>query len=299
MKHYFIIYFLFVFGSVQWMQAQDLNAKLTINTQRIQSPDTQLFSTLETNLNQLLNEHKWTDATFSVSEKIECSITLIINEVLSANTFSAEIQISSRRPVYNSTYASPLFNYRDTQIEFSYLPGESLSFSSMTIDNNIVAVMAFYANIVAGLDFDSFSPKGGSPYFARALEIANMAQSLGTKGWEAFSGKENNRYDLAVALTEERMADFHTFWYDYHRMGLDEMAANATRGRIRVIESLNNLKKMYDARSSSILLTVVGEAKTDEILRIASEANSEEKQSVKKLLNQMFPTKSGLINQLK
>ncbi len=292
----FIVCSLYILSSVE---AQELNTKLTINTQKIQSADKELFSTLERNLNQMLNEQKWTDITFNQAERIDCNITLTINEVKDANTFSSEILVSSRRPVYNSTYSSPLINYRDTQVEFKYTPGESLYFNSMNVDNNLVAVISFYVYIIIGFDFDSFSMKGGSPYFARAMEIANMSQSLGVKGWEPFSGKDNNRYDLAVALTDDRLADFHTFWYNYHRLGLDEMAANPTRGRIRVLESVDYLKSIYGVRPSSILLTIIGESKLDEIVRITSLATSEEKQALKKLLTQIFPTKGYYTNLIK
>lgn len=171
--------------------------------------------------------------------------------------------------------------------------------SNITLSNNLVAVISFYAYVVIGLDFDSFSLNGGAPYFARAMEIANIAQSLNTKGWEPFSGKNDNRYDLAVALTDESSKAFHSFWYNYHRNGLDEMAANASRGRIRIIEAMADLQKLYDSRPSSPLLLIIGETKLDEIVRICSQATAEEKQAVKKQLNQIFPTKGYLINNLK
>jgi hypothetical protein len=280
-------------------QAQELNARLTINTQKLSTPNKELFSSLETNINQLLNEQKWTDLTYSKNERIDCSVAIIVNEITDQNSFSAEIQVASRRPVYNSSYITSLLNFRDTQFAFSYIQGQSLYYNSMNIDNNIVAVIAFYAYVIIGLDADSFSPNGGRPYFAKAMEIANMAQSLNTKGWEPFSGKNSNRYDLAMGLTEESSASFHTFWYNYHRMGLDEMAANPSRGRIRVIESLSDLQKLHEARPSSIVTAVVGETKVDELMKICAQATDEEKNSVKKLLSQIFPTKNYIINQLK
>ena len=281
------------------LQAQELNTKITINTQRLPTPSRELFSSLEGNLNRLLNEQKWTKATFNNSERINCTFTISVNEMTAQDSFSGEIQITSNRPVYNSTYVTPIFNYRDTQFEFKYMQGQSLDFNSMSIDNNIVAVIAFYANIIIGLDFDSFSLNGGKPYFAKAMEIANMVQSLNTRGWEPFSGKNNNRYDLAMALTEESSATFHNMWYAYHRTGLDEMAANPARGRIRAMESFSELQKLYDARPSSLLFTIIAETKLDEIVRISSQATEEEKRSMKTLLTRMFPTRGYIINNLK
>ncbi|MDR3056915.1 MAG: DUF4835 family protein [Prevotella sp.] len=281
------------------IKAQELNAKITLNTRKLPAANEALFSSLERSINQLLNDQKWTDTNFNKNERIDCTIVISMNEMTADNSFSAEIQVSSRRPVYNSTYIATLLNFRDTKFEFSYTQGESLDLNNIVLNSNLVAVLSFYANIVIGLDFDSFSLNGGAPYFARAMEIANMAQSLNTKGWEPFSGKNDNRYDLAVALTDESSKSFHSFWYNYHRMGLDEMAANASRGRIRIIECLPDLQKLYDARPASPLLTIIGETKMNEIVQISLQATAEEKQSIKKTLNQIFPTKGHIINNLR
>lgn len=279
-------------------QAQELNAKLTINASKIPAANQSLFSNMENSINQMLNT-QWTNATFNRNERIECTINILINEMPADNSFTAEAQITSRRPVHNSSYITNLLNFRDTKFEFSYLQGESLDVSSISLNSNLVAVISFYAYIVIGLDFDSFSLNGGAPYFAKAMEIANMAQSLNTKGWEPFSGKNDNRYDLAVALTDESSKSFHSFWYNYHRNGLDEMAANPSRGRIRIIEAMPDLQKLYDARPSSPLLSIISETKLSEIVNVCSQATAEEKQSLKKQLNQIFPTKGHIINNLK
>lgn len=298
MRNISIYILLFIF-SQHCLQAQELNVKLSINTQKIQSVNKELISSLESSLVRLLNDQKWTNQTYGKNERIDCSMIISLNEMTGENSFAADIQISSRRPVYNSSYVTPLLNYRDTQFEFSYQQGQSLDFNSMSVDNNLVAVIAFYAHILIGLDSDSFSLNGGKPYFEKAMEIANMSQALGTKGWEPFSGKNNNRYDLAMALTEESSKDFHSMWYTYHRMGLDEMAANASRGRIRIIESIGDIQKLHASRPSSILITLLAETKIDELVRVCAEATTEEKQNTKKVLSQLFPTKNSLINQLK
>ncbi|MBB4036023.1 hypothetical protein GGR21_001924 [Dysgonomonas hofstadii] len=291
---YIITILLFSFG----MQAQELNTKLTINTQRLPTPSKELFASLESNLIRILNDQKWSNVTFNQNERINCTMTITVNEMTAENAFKGEIQVTSSRPAYNSTYVTTMFNFRDTQFEFKYMQGESLDFNSLNIDNNIVAVISFYANIILGLDFDSFSLNGGKPYFAKATEIANMAQSLNTKGWEPFSGKNNNRYDLAMALTEESSSSFHDMWYAYHRTGLDEMVSNASRGRIRAMEAFTGLNKLYEARPSSILLTVIGDTKLDEIVRISSQGTTEEKRSMKDMLSKFFPTRGAIIKGL-
>lgn len=276
--------------------SQELNARLTINTQKIQSADKELFSSLEKTLSQILNEQKWTNLTYSKNERIDCTFAITINKVSEENNFEAEMLISSRRPVYNSSYVTTLFNFKDTQFEFSYMLGQPLDYNSSSIENNLIAVIAYYANIIIGLDADSFSSNGGKPYYAKAMEIANMAQSFGTKGWEPFSGRNSNRYDLAMALTEESSSNFHTMFYKYHRLGLDEMAANSSRGRIRIIESVGEIQELKKNRPNSPLLTIISESKIDEIVRVASQATAEEKQGLKKLLTQLFPAKGNIIN---
>ncbi|MDR0825138.1 MAG: DUF4835 family protein [Prevotella sp.] len=294
----YILFIITIIMAVIPAQSQELNAKLSINTKKIPAANASLFSDMERSINQILVNHKWTNATFNNNERIDCTVAISINEK-NDNNFSAEMQVTSRRPVYNSSYITTLLNFRDTKFEFSYTQGESLDVNNVILNNNLVAVISFYAYVIIGLDFDSFSLNGGAPYFAKAMEIANMAQSLNTKGWEPFSGKNDNRYDLAVALTDESSKSFHSFWYNYHRTGLDEMSANPSRGRIHMIEAMSDLRKLYEARPSSPLLAIIGESKLDEITRVCSQATTEEKQSVKKTLNQLFPAKGYLINNLK
>lgn len=294
-----VLFIVSFFISTIAMQAQELNARLTINTQKVPAANKDLFSSMESSINQLLNEQKWTSATFNRRERIDCTFTIAISEMPTEQSFNAEIQVTARRPVYNSSYITTLINFRDTQFQFEYMQGQSLDFNTMNINDNLVAVITYYIHIILGLDFDSFSQSGGNPYFAKAMEIANGAQTLNTSGWEPFSGKSSNRYDLAVALTDEGSKSFHSMWYNYHRLGLDEMVANPARGRIRIIESLNDLKALYDNRPSSPVITLIGEAKLDEITRVCSQATTEEKQEVRRLLSQIFPTKGSIIDTLK
>ena len=290
---------LLLFLSISFAHAQELNAKITINSQAVPSVSRQRFVDLQSTLNQLINEQHWTDATFNNRERIDCSIIITISEMVSEIAFKADIQLTSRRPVYNSSYITQVFNYRDTQFNFDYLQGQSYNFNSMNITDNLVASLAYYAYILIGMDFDTFSLNGGRTYFNKALNIANSAQSLNTIGWEPFSNKIN-RYDLALALTDETSKYFHSLYYTYHRLGLDEMAGNPTRGRISILESVNtNLQGLYQARPSSPLFTVFADAKLEELVKIASEATKEEKAELKKNLLKWFPTKNSIINTLK
>lgn len=280
--------------SVNNIYSQELDAKITINSSKIQSVDQQTISNLEESIKQLVNEQIWSNAKFGINEKIDCTIGITLNNMPSENTYGAEIHITTRRPVYNSAYVSPTINYRDTRFDFTYLLGQNLYYNEINISDNIVATIAFYINIIIGLDFGSFSLNGGQQYFIQAMDIANKAQSLNTKGWEPFNGK--SRYDLALALTEESSKSFHTLWYNYHRLGLDEMSGNATRGRLRIIGTISELETLQSARPNSILLTLFSETKLDEFVKICSESTTEEKKDIKNRLKKIFPAKKSLID---
>lgn len=278
--------------------SQELNARITVNSDKIQGTNKSVFTTLQTSLTEFVNNRKWTDATFAVNERIDCSMTIIVNEQ-NDNTFSAEIQVQSRRPVYNSSYTTTLFNFRDTQFDFEYVEFEQLEFTGTSLSSNLTATIVYYIYIILGLDFDSFSPLGGKAYFEQAQQIVNMAQSQGTwNGWKAFDGNQN-RHALITALTDNTSENFRNMWYTYHRKGLDEMAANPDRGRTTIIETLPLLEEVYKTRPTSVILQVYADTKLDELMSIYSKATSQEKQSALKLLSNIFPTQTKRLEALK
>ena len=277
----------------------ELNAKVTVNSDKVQSTNQQAFTTLQTALTEFLNNRKWTDATFAINERINCSFTLIINEMVSDNSFKGELQIQSNRPVFNSSYTTTLLNFRDKEVEFDYVEFEPLQFVDNTLDNNLVAILVFYVNIILGLDFDSFALDGGSAYFQQAQQIVSLAQSQASwTGWKAFDSNQN-RHAVATALTENQGEDFRQMWYTYHLKGLDEMAANPDRGRTTIIESLAGLQKLKSARPVSVLLQMFSDAKLDEVVSIYSKATTQEKQEGYKMLSELFPTAGTRLEALK
>lgn len=298
MKKFYFIYIVCMFISgMDLLEAQEFNMKITLNTNQIQGTDKSIFEKMEESLNKLVNDRKWTDATFATNELIEGSILITINEV-QENTYKGDVQIIVNRPVYNATYNTPLLNYRDTEFEFSYLLGENLEYIENNINSNLVATVAYYVYIILGLDFDSYALNGGKPYYEKAMQIVNNAQSLNTKGWAPFGG-DRNRYAMAMALTEESSSVFHSMWYNYHRKGLDEMAANPSRGRAGVIATVPDLQTIYKARPASAILSFYGDTKLDELINIYSEATSEEKSEAYKILQPIFPTKRYVIDKIK
>jgi len=278
-------------------QTSELNARLTINSDKIQGTNKQIFTTLQTALNEFINNKKWTTATLSLNERIDCTFTIIINE-LTDDHFTGEIQVQARRPVYNSTYTTTIFNFRDTQFDFDYTEFQPLSYTENTLESNLTATIVFYIYTILGLDFDSFALKGGSSFLQEAQHIVTLAQSQSWTGWKAFDSNRN-RHALATALTENHGEAFRQFWYDYHRKGLDEMAANADRGRTNIIALLPTLTTYKSARPTSVLLQMFSDTKLDELISIYSKATTQEKQEGFKTLSNLYPAESIRLEAIK
>lgn len=281
-----------------WSQVSELNAKLSINSSKIQGTNKEVFNTLQRALNEFINNKKWTNAKFSPNERIDCAFTMIVN-TLEDNRFSCELQVQARRPVYNSSYTTTIFNFRDTQLDFQYTEMEPLEYSETTLQSNLTATIVFYIYVILGIDFDGFSPKGGSVFFQQAQQILTLAQSEPSwNGWKAFEN-DRNRHALITALTENQSEGYRQFWYDYHRKGLDEMAANADRGRTNILDALPALTAYKSARPTSILLQVFSDTKLDELVAIYSKATTQEKQTGYKTLSNLYPGQTNRLESLR
>ena len=276
--------------------AQELNARITVNGDKIANANKSVFTTLQNALTEFINNRKWTDATFAVNERIDCSMTIIVNE-MEESSFKGEIQVQARRPVYNSSYTTTLLNFRDQQFDFEYMEGEPLEYQENMLTGNLTATVVFYIYIILGLDFDSFSPLGGTAYIQQAQQIVSLAQSQSWSGWKAFDSNRN-RHAVATALQDNASEAFRNLWYTYHRKGLDEMAANPDRGRTTIIEALPALQEVKKARPTSVLLQMFSDAKLDEIVLIYSKETTQEKQSGYKFLQEIYPTETTRLEAL-
>lgn len=271
--------------------AQELNCKVQINSDLIQGTNKQVYNTLQTSLMEFMNNRKWTTTQFNNTEKIDCSFTITIKEETGNNRYKAELQVQSKRPVFNSIYSTTLINFRDIQFDFNYVEFDPLQLSENRFEGNLTAVMAFYAYIILGLDFDSFSPLGGTPFYSRADQIKNLAQSNMETGWQAFDSPKN-RPAIVTAFLDEGLTDYRMMLYQYHRLGLDEMSLNADKGRAVIAESLLKLKKVFDARPTTVLLTIFSDSKIDELNDVFSKGTPTEKEAVYKMLSNVFPAQS-------
>lgn len=282
-------------------QAMELNANVTVNSDRVQqSTNKNIYTTMERALNQFINDQRWSATTFSLNERIECTFSVTILTQPTENSFTAELFVQARRPVYNSSFVTTTLNFRDTNLEFEYMENAAIEMEQNTIRDNLVAVMAFYCNLIMGLDFDSFSPMGGNMFFRNNQTLVMQAQSglSNAKGWSAFDDNRN-RAAIANAFTDESLKPFRELWYTYHRKGLDEMAANPDRARTTILKALPVLKEIRSIRSSEILIQMFADCKLDEVVAIASKATTEEKKELYDLLRNIYPTMSSQLEPLK
>jgi hypothetical protein len=298
MYKFSILFIISILASILTVKSQELNARVSVNSERIQGTNKNIFTTLERALGQFINGNQWSATQFSTNERIDCTFSLIIQEQPTENTFKAELYVQSSRPVYNASYTTAMLNYRDTKFEFEYQENASIEMQQMMLRSNLEAVIAFYANLILALDFDSFSPMGGSHFFRQAQQIASMAQSAGWTGWSTFDDVKS-RGSIINAYLDETLKMYRELWYTYHRKGLDEMAANPDRARITILNAVPALKDMRQIRSSEILLQLFADAKLEEIVSIAGKATAEEKKSTYDLLRNVYPSMSVQLEPLK
>jgi hypothetical protein len=268
--------------------AQELNCQISILTPAIQESDKSIYDNLQTELRDFLNNRKWTSDDYLNQERIECNMVITIDKHPSTDEFEANIQIQSRRPVYNSSYNSPLFNHQDDNFTFRYVRDEVIEFDETNLSSNLTAVLGYYAYIIIGLDYDSFSPEGGTSYFVKAQTVVNNAQRLPDRGWRAFEN-DKNRYWLVENLLNASFRPLRNFSYTYHRQGLDKFADNIIEARQTITNNLNELRKVYQDKPTSLLLKVFCFTKADEFVNLFSQATSDEKNTALQILTLVDP----------
>lgn len=281
----------------QLIRAQELNCKVNVNADQIQGTNQTVFTALQEALTSYMNDRQWTDYSYQAEERIECTVSIVVNSYANG-IFDADLQIQSNRPVYGSTYQSPLFAHLDGDFAFNYNEGDVLQFSETSFGNNLTEVLAFYAYVIIGMDCDSFSPMGGTPFYQKAEQIVNRAQSSNEAGWKAFED-HRNRYSLINNFLDDLMVPFRQYIYTYHRLGLDQMSASPDKGRAEICNKILSLRNAYKSRPSAVALTDFAETKMDELVNICSKASSEEKQAVYDAMSVIVPTMTDRLDQLK
>lgn len=292
-----ILLFLFVTIFVFSAKSQELNCTVSINAEQTGQPNLQIFRTLETQLREFINNTKWTDKEFKNQERIDCNMSIVISQY-DGDTFNGSIQIQSSRPIFDSTYDSPVYNYFDRQFSFSYKEYEPLIFNMNSFSSNLVSVVAFHVYTIIGLDADTFSANAGAPYFEIAKQITNTAASSNYEGWKATDGNQS-RYRYNDALLSSVYKEFHEVMYQYHRNGLDLMAADQKRAKENIADAINILKGINDRRPNSFLVRTFFDAKSDEIQAVYSGGPQVDITRLVENLNRLAPTKQSNWSEIK
>lgn len=268
------------------MMAQELQAKVNINHNQIQGTDVSVFESLQQTLEQFINDRQWTNLQFQKNERIVCNFNVTVTKYdKDNNLFTCTALIQANRPVYNSAYTTTLYNNRDADFNFAFNQFDQLEFNEETIDNQLTALIAYYAFLIIGLDLDSFSPMGGEDVLQRCMNLANNAQNLSFTGWKAFDN-DRNRFAIINDYLDGAMKPFRQLQYDYYRLGLDEMANNAERGRTAITTALQEqLKKCHEDKPLSMLPQIWTDYKRDELANIyKGKGTQKEKESVYDIL---------------
>ena len=272
--------------AVLGVHAQELQVKVSVNHSQIQGTDNSVFENLQQTIEQFMNERAWTDLQFQKNERIQCNLNLTVNKYLrDENRFECTALIQANRPVFNAAYNTTLYNNRDANFNFVFQQFDQLNFAEENIDNQLTALLAYYALLMIGLDLDSFAPMGGTDVLQRCLVLVNNAQNLGFTGWKSFEDNRN-RFAVINDYMDEGMKPFRQLQYDYYRKGLDEMTNNAERGRTEISAALeSDLKQAHENKPMSLLPQIWTDYKKDELANIyKGKGTQKEKQRIYDIL---------------
>lgn len=294
MRNYYIF---LLFLSFLTAQCQELNCKVTINSNKIGATNNQIFKTLQISLNDFVNKTVWTDKKYTQNEKINCSMFFTIDEYEN-NNFKATLQVQSSRPIYNSTFESPILNVNDKDVSFRYIEFENLIYNPNSFESNLVSILSFYSNLIIGLDAESFATSGGDLYFQTAQDIVTTAAQGGYKGWSQADGNQN-RFFIINDIISPSFVAYKEALYKYHLVGLDVMNSDLKLGKQEVKNAIDLMVKIYTARPNAYLLRLFFDAKSDEIVSIFSGGPSIELQELVATLNRISPTNSSKWSKIK
>ncbi|MBD1261242.1 DUF4835 family protein [Maribacter polysiphoniae] len=291
----FLVVLIFIFSLVT-VSAQELNCVVTVNSDQVSQTNQQIFETLERSLNDFVNKTKWTNRIYKENERVNAQMFITITEYES-NRFKGNIQIQSSRPVFNTSYETPIFNYKDNQFSFEYIEFQPLVYNENVFESNLVSVTAYYAYLILGLDADTFSLEGGTEYFRKAQNIVTQAQSSSSLGWS--QSTDRSRFELVDNLMSNTYREYRVAMYNYHRKGIDILADNNSTGKQVIAGTLNLFETMIKRRPNAFLISTFFDAKSDEIRNIFSDGPKVDIIKLKETLNRIAPLYSSTWNEIK
>ena len=280
--------------------AQELQVKVNINSSQVEGTDKSVFDNLQQTLEQWMNDKQWTELQFQKDERINVNFNITVQKYDKANNrFECTAMIQANRPVYNSAYTTTLYNNKDGDFNFDFAQFDQLNFMEENIDNQLTALMAYYAFLIIGLDLDSFGPMAGTEVLQRCMNLTNNAQDMGFPGWKAFEDSRN-RFAIINDYLDEAMKPFRQMQYDYYRKGLDEMSNNAERGRTNISEALELLKQAHQDKPLSLLPQIWTDYKRDELANIyKGKGTQKEKENVYNILFNLNASQSEAWEKIK
>ncbi len=288
-------------GMAALLNGQELNATVKINTQKLQVTDPKVFETLEQTLVEFLNNQKWTSDIFEPEERINCNLILTIQEEYPPSGFKAHLAVQSSRAVYDSDYETPMFNYIDKDVTFQYEQYQPVVYSKNNYNDNLSSVLAFYINIMLGMDYDSFAPLGGEEYFQRAQDIVNSVPPSATAtnpGWTS-SGGNRNRFWLIENILSPRTKSLRRVMYDYHRLGLDLMSSDSDVGRANIAQALDVLPVVNQSYPNTMILALFSSTKSQEIVEIFKRGTLPEQNQVMRAMVKIDPANASKYREIK
>src|SRR5690606_5033267 len=292
----FVAIFIFVFFSMA-LGAQEMNCIVTVNADQVSQTNKQIFKTLERSLSDLVNKTQWTNKTYQENERVNSRMFITVTNY-DNNRFKATVQLQSNRPVFNTSYESPVFNYKDNQFNFEYIEFQPLTYNENIFDSNLVGVVSYYVYIMLGLDADTFALEGGTPYFKQAQKIVAQAQGSNVAGWNQ-SSSERTRFELVDNILSNAYREYRVAMYNYHRKGLDIMAENNSAGKQVIAGSMRLLETLVKRRPNAFLIQTFFDAKSEEIQNIFSDGPKIDIVQLKETLNRVAPFYSATWNEIK
>jgi hypothetical protein len=300
------LFFIVAIILAQAVSSQELQAKFSIVSSKVSSGvDKKIFQTLQTAVSNFINNRKWTNDNYQPQEKIKCSFLFTIDEYAGNNIFKGTLTVQAARPIYNTSYESPIINIQDPSVQFRYVEFQSLDFNENRIQgsdpmaSNLTAIFAYYVNIILGMDYDSFSPRGGDPYFQKALYVVNNAPEGGDIiGWKTFEGLRN-RHKLIQGFTDSRFNLVHDAIYAYYRSGFDKFYESETDGRTSVLNALNYLNTVNTENPGSMVIQFFFQGKSNELVKLFSRAQTDTKSRARDFLVKLDLTNATAYKELK
>lgn len=295
MRNFFITILCFAFSQI--LGAQELNCVITVNSDQVAQTNQQVFRTLEHSLNDFVNKNKWTNRVYRENERVNARMFITVTEFESSR-FKANIQMQSSRPVFNTSYESPVFNYKDNQFDFEYIEFQPLVYNENVFESNLIGVISYYIYIMLGLDADTFALEGGNELYKKAQQIVTQAQGSSFPGWSQ-STNERTRFELVDNLLSNTFREYRIAMYNYHRKGLDILADNNSTGKQVISGSMRLFETLIKRRPNAFLIQTFFDAKSEEIQNVFSDGPKVDIVKLKETLNKIAPFYSSTWNEIK